>query len=192
MLFIYLIHVIYFIFPCQYHIKCKSKICLDLEINQDKLKKEKIRQGSFPNNVVELKDQLDEKYIYEDFIIFQYLTTKKPQKFCIEFHYHIPYIILKENKYIFQVFNNLKRQNQQFIHCRDLYEIENNLLDKIKEGKIQYNEIEMKDNVYYINFFFDELKMYKSCLFLFNKTKIPANWVINDEEMMNKVDNQYI
>ncbi|GAW82707.1 hypothetical protein, conserved [Plasmodium gonderi] len=162
-----------------YHIKSKSKVCIKIEVDEIMLRNE-TKNSSHGN--LSLKNKMDKKYIYEDFITFQYLTSKKQQKFCIECHYNVPFLIMKENKYLFQEFNNLKGKNQKIENCKELSDIENNLSDKIKGGNILYNEIEMKNRAYFISFNFSELKIYKFCLFLFNMTKIPATWVVKEEE----------
>ncbi|CRG94574.1 conserved Plasmodium protein, unknown function [Plasmodium gallinaceum] len=159
-----------------FNIKRKCNVCIELEIDELKFKNE-IKNNM--NNSSTLKNNISKKLIYEDFLIFQYLTSKNQQKFLIECHYNVSFIILKENKYIFHEFNNLKRKDQG-INSKELNDIENNLLDNIKKGKIIYNEIEVKNNIYFIYIHFTELKIYKFCLFLFNTTKIPATWNIKE------------
>ncbi|SBT80550.1 conserved Plasmodium protein, unknown function [Plasmodium malariae] len=168
-----------YIFFFQYHIKSKSRVCINLEINELKFKNE-IKNNT--NHNMSLTNKLDKKYIYEDFLTFQYLTSKNQQMFCIECHYNVSFLIMKENKHIFQEFNYLNRKNQKMEHCKELNEIENNICDKIKRGRMIYNEIEMRNNVYFVYFRFHELKMYKFCLFLFNTTKIPAIWAVKEED----------
>ncbi|CRH01547.1 conserved Plasmodium protein, unknown function [Plasmodium relictum] len=161
-----------------FNIKSKCRVCIELEIDELKFKNE---IKNYPNNSYSLKNKISKKFIYEDILIFQYLTCKEQQKFFIECHYNVSFLIIKENKHIFQEFNNLKRKNQEIESCKELIEIENNLSDKIKKGKIKYNEIEVKNNIYFICFHFCELKIYKFCIFLFNTTKIPATWNIRED-----------
>ncbi|EAA22108.1 hypothetical protein [Plasmodium yoelii yoelii] len=89
---------------------------------------------------------------------------------------------MKENKYIFHEFNNLRKENQIIENCKELNDVINNISDKVKENRITYNDIEIKDNTYYIYIKFSELKLYKFCLFLFNTTQIPITWTIKEEE----------
>ncbi|SCP05902.1 conserved Plasmodium protein, unknown function [Plasmodium ovale] len=167
-----------------YYIKSQSKVCIKLEIDELKFKNE-IKNNTSHNT--SLNNKIDKKYMYQDFLIFQYLTSKKKQKFCIECNYNVPFIIMKENKYIFQEFNNLKRKNQIMENCKELNDVMNNLSDKIKMEKIIYNEIEMRNDAYLIHFSFSELKIYKLCLFLFNTTKIPATWTIKEEGSSDEI-----
>ncbi|CAD2099684.1 conserved Plasmodium protein, unknown function [Plasmodium vinckei brucechwatti] len=156
-----------------YHIKRKSKICIKLEIDEVKFRKE------IKNKINSKKEK---KNVYEDFLIFQYLTCKEHEKFIIECNYIVPFLIMKENKYIFHEFNNLKKENQIIENCKELNDVINNISDKIKEDQITYNDIEIKENAYYINIKFSELKLYKICLFLFNITQIPITWAIKGED----------
>ncbi|ANQ09980.1 Uncharacterized protein PCOAH_00047390 [Plasmodium coatneyi] len=162
-----------------YHIKSKGKVCVKLEVDELKLKNElkNDRNRSLP-----MKNKLEKKHIQEDFLTFQYLTSKRQQRFCVECHYNVPFLIIKENQHIFREFNNLKRKNQKIENCKELNEIESNLSDKIKAGKIIYSEIEMRNSVYFISISFSELKVYKLCLFLFNTTKFPATWAVKEDD----------
>ncbi|CDU19677.1 conserved Plasmodium protein, unknown function [Plasmodium yoelii] len=156
-----------------YHIKRKSKICIKLEIDEVKFKKE------IKNKINSKKGK---KHVYEDYLIFQYLTSEEHEKFIIECNYIVPFLIMKENKYIFHEFNNLRKENQIIENCKELNDVINNISDKVKENRITYNDIEIKDNTYYIYIKFSELKLYKFCLFLFNTTQIPITWTIKEEE----------
>ncbi|SCN27515.1 conserved Plasmodium protein, unknown function, partial [Plasmodium berghei] len=160
-----------------YHIKRKSKICIKLEIDEVKFKKE------IKNKINSKKEK---KYVYEDYLIFQYLTCEEHEKFIIECNYIVPFLIMKENKYIFHEFNNLKKENQIIENCKELNDIINNISDKIKENQIIYKDIEIKGNAYYIYIKFSELKLYKICLFLFNITQIPMTWTIKEEDCIEQ------
>ncbi|SCO69072.1 conserved Plasmodium protein, unknown function [Plasmodium vivax] len=160
-----------------YHIKSKGKVCVKLEVDELKLKNE---LKNNPSRNLPVKNKIEKKYIQEDFLTFQYLTSKRQQRFCVECHYNVPFLIIKENQPIFREFNNLKRKNQKIENCKELNEIESNLSDKIKAGKIIYSEIEMRDSVYFISISFSELKVYKLCLFLFNTTRFPATWAVKE------------
>eukprot|EP00366_Plasmodium_knowlesi_P002998 XP_002260495.1 hypothetical protein, conserved in Plasmodium species [Plasmodium knowlesi strain H] len=162
-----------------YHIKSKGKVCIKLEVDEVKLKNE-IRNN--PSHNLSVENKIGKKYIEEDFLTFQYLTSKRQQRFCVECHYNVPFLIIKENQHIFREFNNLKRKNQKMENCKELNEIESNLSDKIKAGKIIYSEIEMRSSVYFISISFSELKMYKLCLFLFNTTRFPATWTLKEDD----------
>ncbi|KJP86735.1 hypothetical protein AK88_03647 [Plasmodium fragile] len=162
-----------------YYIKSKGKVCVKLEVDELKLKNE---LKNNPSRNMPTKSAIDKKYIQEDFLTFQYLTSKRQQRFCVECHYSVPFLIIKENQHIFREFNNLKKKNQKIENCRELNEIESNLSDKIKAGKIIYSEIEMRNSAYFISISFSELKMYKLCLFLFNTTRFPATWAVKEDD----------
>ncbi|KOB89614.1 hypothetical protein PFDG_05164, partial [Plasmodium falciparum Dd2] len=141
-----------------YHIKCESTICLDLEINQDELKKEKIRQGSFPINVVEVKCSLPHTNTYTRTYNSSISNNQKATEVVCRISLsHSIYNITRDKVYISGIHSLERRHDMSYI-VEIFNEIENNLLDKKKEGRIPYIEIGMKDIGYYIHFFFDEFK----------------------------------